>query len=238
MSWSLTTLLAKLHEDIEHRLSTARASFAHAPTKGDATEHIWLDLFDHYLPKRYSAITAHVVDSKGTFSDQIDVAIFDRQYSPFVFNFEGQRIIPAESVHAVFESKQTVNAALVQYARQKASSVRALVRTILPIPHAGGVYDAKAPSPILAGILSFESDWKPPLGNSFKEALSGGTIYDHLDIGCIASHGIFYRKNNDTILAPEKKPATAFLLELIAKLQELATVPMINVRAYAQWLEK
>jgi hypothetical protein len=33
------------------------------------------------------------------------------------------------------------------------------------------------------------------------------------------------------------KPATAFLLELIARLQEKATVPMIDVRAYARWLD-
>jgi hypothetical protein len=32
------------------------------------------------------------------------------------------------------------------------------------------------------------------------------------------------------------KPATAFLLELIARLQASATVPMIDVRAYAKWL--
>ena len=34
------------------------------------------------------------------------------------------------------------------------------------------------------------------------------------------------------------KAATAFLLELIAKLQASATVPMIDVRAYAEWLAK
>jgi len=33
------------------------------------------------------------------------------------------------------------------------------------------------------------------------------------------------------------RPATAFLLELIARLQEQATVPMIDVRAYARWLD-
>ena len=44
------------------------------------------------------------------FSEQIDVVVFDRQYSPFIFNYEGQTIIPAESVYAVFEAKQTVNA--------------------------------------------------------------------------------------------------------------------------------
>ena len=32
------------------------------------------------------------------------------------------------------------------------------------------------------------------------------------------------------------KPATAFLFELIAQLQAIATVPMIDIRAYARWL--
>jgi len=34
----------------------------------------------------------------------------------------------------------------------------------------------------------------------------------------------------------QSKPATAFLLELIAKLQEIGTVPMTDIRAYAHWL--
>jgi hypothetical protein len=49
--------------------------------------------------------TAHVVDRLGAFSEQIDVAVFDRQYSPFIFYYQGQTIIPAESVYAVFEAK-------------------------------------------------------------------------------------------------------------------------------------
>jgi hypothetical protein len=36
------------------------------------------------------------------------------QYSPFIFTFEGQKIIPAESVYAIFEAKQTLNAELVR----------------------------------------------------------------------------------------------------------------------------
>jgi hypothetical protein len=39
-------------------------------------------------------------------------------------------------------------------------------------------------------------------------------------------------------ISPLKKPATAFLLELIALLQSSATVPMIDVRAYAGWLSR
>jgi len=188
-SWSLAQLLAGLHDDIEQRLSIARKSFTHAPSKGDASESVWLDLLEKYLPRRYQAATAHVVDSEGKFSDQIDVVVFDRQYSPFIFNFEGRKIIPAESVYATFEAKQTLNARVIRYARDKCASVRALHRTSLPIPHAGGTYDAKPPMPILGGVLSFESDWKPPLGEALQEALSNGDAVSHLDIGCIAAHG-------------------------------------------------
>jgi hypothetical protein len=230
--------MERLHDDIERRLSTAREAFGHAPSKGDASESVWLDLLTTYLPQRYQAAGAHVVDSDGNFSDQIDVVIFDRQYSPFIFNFEGQKIIPAESVYAVFEAKQTINADLLKYAREKCASVRKLHRTSLPIPHAGGVYDAKPPMPILGGVLTFESDWKPALGDPLQKALSDGDPASRLDIGCVAGHGIFCRTGDKFVFALENKPATAFLLELIARLQELATVPMIDVRAYARWLEK
>jgi hypothetical protein len=46
-----------------------------------------------------------VIDSLGSFSKQIDIVVFDRQYSPFIFNFQGQKTIPAESVCAAFEAK-------------------------------------------------------------------------------------------------------------------------------------
>ena len=165
------------------------------------------------------------------------VVVFDRQYSPFIFKFQGQEIVPAESVYAVFEAKQTVNAALLEYAMTKAATVRRLYRTSLPIPTTSGVLSAKKPGPILAGILAFESDWKPPLGQSLLNALKQGTEDDRLDMGCIAAHGTF---TCDAAgfhrVIPLGKPATAFLFELIARLQELATVPMIDVRAYAKWL--
>jgi hypothetical protein len=43
-TWSLSRLLAGLHDDIERRLGTAREAFGHPGTKGDASEHVWLEL--------------------------------------------------------------------------------------------------------------------------------------------------------------------------------------------------
>jgi hypothetical protein len=177
-----------------------------------------------------------VVDSEGNFSRQIDVLIFDRQYSPFIFKIEGSTYVPAESVYAVFEVKQTINSSHISYAQDIVASVRALHRTSLPIPHAGGTYPPKPLAPIIGGLLTFESDWQPPLGDSLLNALDPNHPC-RLDLGCVASHGLFSNdaEGNYTI-SPQPKAATAFLFELIARLQSMATVPMIDVRAYARWL--
>ena len=239
--WSLPRVLAGLHDDIQNRLETVRKSFGHPGTKGDGSENVWLDLLETYLPKRYQAAKAHVVDSQGKFSQQIDVVVFDRQYSPFIFNYQGQTIIPAESVYAVFEAKQAVNAEQVRYARNKVASVRALYRTSLPIPYAKGIYPPKPLIPILGGILTFESEWSPALGKPFRNALGGGEgDEDCLDVGCIAAHGCFEldRDVPEYRIHAGGKAATAFLLKLISMLQFSGTVPMIDVKAYARWLSK
>ncbi len=235
-NWTLEQLLHGLHDDIHQRLEIARKSLNHPGTKGDASEGIWLELLNKYLPERYRAEKAHVVDSKGQFSDQIDVVIFDRQYSPFIFNFQGQYIIPAESVYAVFEAKQSINAGNVKYAQDKIETVRNLYRTSLPIPHAGGKYDPKPPINIIGGILTFESDWTPGIGDALKSSLdiASGVI----DLGCVAAHGHFFYKSNKTEyeFISGGKPATAFLFKLISMLQFSGTVPMIDVMEYSKWL--
>lgn len=239
-NWSLPVLLESLHDDIQRRLTLVRKSINHPGAKGDASEGVWLEMLDEYLPKRYQAAKAFVVDCNGVFSEQIDVVVFDRQYSPFIFNFQGEKVIPAESVYAVFEAKQTVNAELVDYAQKKVSSVRKLHRTSLPIPYAKGVYPAKPLIPILGGILTLESDWTPALGPSLDKALTADLDEGRLDIGCVASHGhlFFEEKQSKYQFVSENKPATAFLFKLISQLQFLGTVPMIDVEAYGRWLTK
>jgi hypothetical protein len=239
-NWSLSQLLSGLHDDIQRRLETVRKTFGHPGTKGDASEKVWLELLQTYLPQRYSAAKAHVVDSHDVFSEQIDVVIFDRQYSPFIFQFEDQTIIPAESVYAVFEAKQSINAAHVEYAQKKVNSVRRLHRTSLPIPYAKGTYPPKPLIPILGGILTFESEWSPAFGAPLSNALEADGAEGRLDIGCIAAHGhfSFNEQTKSYEHCPEGKPATGFLFKLISQLQFSGTVPMIDVQAYARWLAK
>lgn len=238
--WSLPQLLAGLHDDIQQRLETVRKTFGHPGTKGDASETVWIELLATYLPRRYQAETAHVVDSNGAFSEQIDVVIFDRQYSPFIFQYEGQTIVPAESIYAVFEAKQAIDAGQIKYAQKKVSSVRRLHRTSLPIPYAQGTYPPKPLIPIFGGLLTFESDWSPALGAPMLKALNDGEADGRLDIGCVAAHGYFERNSQSGVYTVHKggKPATAFLFKVISMLQFSGTVPMIDIQAYARWLSK
>ncbi len=232
-NWSLTNLFTSLHSDITNKLGNIRSSLAHPGTKGDGSEIVWLDLFNTYLPKRYQAIKAHLVDSNGAFSDQIDIAIFDRQYSPFVFTYQGQSIIPIESVYAIFEVKQTADKSMIDYTKNKISSVKKLLSTSLPIPHAGGEYPPKDPISIIGGILTLESQWVPALGNPLKVSLEKDNI---LDMGCIAAHGYFLKNGDTYSLINSDKAATAFLFQLISRLQSCGTVPMIDILAYSKWL--
>lgn len=237
-TWSLSQLMSSLHRDIEVRLDLVRQSIGHSGSKGDSSEEVWLKMLSNYLPQRYQSARAFVVDSNDQFSQQIDVVVFDRQYSPFIFNYEGTTVVPAESVYAVFEAKQTVNAAQVAYAQEKIASVRNLHRTSLPIPHAGGIYPAKPLIPILGGLLTFGSDWSPALGTPLETALWTDTGGGRLDIGCVAAHGHFFfdQVKTDYTFTNENKPATAFLFKLIAMLQFAGTVPMIDIEAYGRWL--
>ena len=109
-NWSLPTLLDALHQSVESELRRARLALGHPTEKGDASESVWIEVLNAHLPRRYEARKAHIVDSRGAFSEQIDIVIHDRQYSPLVFRMKDSFIVPVESVYAVFEAKQDLTA--------------------------------------------------------------------------------------------------------------------------------
>jgi hypothetical protein len=221
-------------------LSAEREIIRHPTTKGTATELHWLRMLGDYLPKRYCADNAFVLDCEGRLSQQIDVVIYDRQYSPFLFNQDGAKYVPAESVYAVLEVKPEFNAANVAYASEKAESVRRLRRTSAPIPHAGGKFDPIMPPPILAGILTLDSEWKPAFGKPFAESISGLSTAQRLDVGCVLRAGGFDIRYGDS--APEivgGSPETAlifFFLRLLARLQGVGTIAALDFTEYGKAL--
>jgi hypothetical protein len=57
-------------------------------------------------------------------------------------------------------------------------------------------------------------------------------------MGCAASKGLFAFHDEIFKVSTGSSPATEFLFELIAQLQELGSAPMIDIRAYAAWLHR
>ena len=234
--WSLPLLMEGLHERVERDLRLARELIGHSGGKGEASQNVWIKLFESYLPERYRAKSATVVDSEDKFSDQIDVVIYDRQYSPFLLNADGQAVIPVEAVYAVFESKQELQGNLIRYAQRKTASVRRLHRTSITVPTISGSY-VKKPQPILGGFLALEAQYSKSLTGTMVNALKLDQDEGRLDLGCVAALGTFGCGGADSVTAtPDTHAATSFLLELMSRLQACGTVPAIDYRAYAKWL--
>lgn len=241
----MTNHLSNLFNALQDRLSTglniSRSTLDHPTSKGIASELNWLTLLNDYLPIRYHASNAFVIDSEGSYSNEIDIVIYDHYYTPFLLNENNQRVIPAESVYAIFEVKQKLNKSNVEYAAEKARSVRNLVRTSAPITHAGGEYKPRSPIPILAGILTYQSDWKPPFGDPFINCLRALIPSQFIDLGCVVKSGGFevvYDTSGSISLnySPESKALVHFLLRLLHRLQRVGTVTAIDYDTYSSSL--
>jgi hypothetical protein len=237
----LREIFLGLQKEMAASLSSSRQIIPHAGTKGTASELHWLTMLNNYLPERYFVDNAFVLDCDGNLSDQIDVVIYDRQYSPFLFNQNFVKYVPAESVYAVLEVRQEIDLENVKYAGEKVASVRQLRRTSVPIPHAAGVYEAKKPGPILGGLLTLDSAWKPPLGDAFVESIASLGEKQRLDIGCVLENGGF-AVTYDGASAPSiqiSSPETSlisFFLQLVSGLRNIGTVPALDFSEYGRVL--
>jgi hypothetical protein len=218
-------------------LGLSRTVTDHPGTLGDATELDWTGMLQAVLPQRYGVARAFVVDANQRRSEQLDVVIHDRHFSPLLFEVGGARFIPAEGVYAVLEVKQKINKEQVEYAAKKIASVRRLTRTSAPIPHAGGVYEPRPLPRILGGVLTLDSDWSPLFGDPLRQALTARNEDEALDLGCVLRHGGFEAPDPSrpgSLAATDKETAVIFFtLRLLKRLQAMATVPAINYDAYA-----
>ena len=234
---TLKTLYSALQAEMIANMNTASV-LNHPTDKGDNTEQSWISWFDKYFPKRYKAAKATVIDSRGKLSGQIDVVLYDAQYSYLAFNDKGILYVPAESVYAVFEVKQDLTKEHMEYAGQKAESVRTLHRTSAPIPYANGVYKPKEPHRILAGILTTSSGWTSLFGEPFKSCLANYSELQQVDCGCVLKSGSYFFDYEEKVLSTSEAAESLvyFFLQLLIRLQEMGTVPAIDLNEYKKTL--
>ena len=237
---NLRDLFKDMQAQMSATLDLGRAHITHNGELGEAAEESWRKWLRDYLPKRYRVDKAIIIDCDGNTSDQIDIVIYDSQYSYFIFRHEQLIYVPAESVYAVIEVKQELSKCHLEYAGNKAKSVRALKRTSVEIPFAAGKYRPKPLHKILAGIIAIESTWKDPLGDTFKNNIRGLSEEQKLDFGCAIKHGAFWIDYNPKFAVQKSEKDEAlmfFFLRLMMELQSIGTVPAIDIREYAKSLQ-
>ncbi len=212
----LAGVFHRIQDEMIASLSVDRL-FHHSGTHGAALEQDWLKLFHLYLPKRYSAAPAFVINSAGNCSRQIDIAVFDNLASAPLFPHPGGVYVPIESVYAVFEVKASLNTTAATNAGAKAASVRALLET---------------PRPILAGVVA--SDAKPRgFEGSVQERIQNLPPGHELDLGCILTVAAF--ENADRmVVSPPEEALIFFLLRLIDRLDNLGPAPRVDLMQYAR----
>lgn len=236
----LRNLFKTMQTQMLATLELGRSQITHNGEMGEAAEESWRKWLRDYLPKRYRVDKAIIVDCDGNTSDQIDIVIYDSQYSYFVFKHEQVNYVPAESVYAVIEVKQDLTKAHLDYAGTKAESVRKLKRTSIEIPFAAGKYRPKPLHNILAGIIALESTWSDPFGDTLRKNLRALSDSRRIDFGCAIKQGAFWAEYEPKMVIKKSAADEAllfFFLQVLMKLQSIGTVPAIDIGEYAKSLQ-
>jgi len=222
-------------EVLQVKLRLSNTSITHDGVMGDVNESHFIEFLSRHLPKRYAVDSAIVIDSNGETSDQIDIVIYDNQYTPTLLGQHNHRFVPAEAVYAVIEVKPTINKAYLEYAGNKAASVRKLERTSIPIKHAGGEYPAKPPIQIISGIVAAGVEWADGLkSKAFHEHLATLNENSSLNFGLALSGGTFDDFSQRITIGSSENSLAYFLFRLLEKLQSLGTVPAVDWNKYAE----
>ena len=187
-------LFEALQMQMMAQLNTNREFIEHPGSKGDSLEMTWIEWLRKYLPNRYCVDKAIIIDHLGNISHQIDLVIYDQQFTPFVLTQNGIHYVPAEGVYAVFEVKPDLNGnvgglSYIEYAGKKIASVRSLKRTSTNIMDRG---ETKSPRPltkILGGILSSGNTMVKR--ETLEEKIRATTGLGSIDLGCAVDFGTF-----------------------------------------------
>lgn len=262
---NLSDLFEGLQNQMLAQLNTNRDVIKHPTSKGDSLENVWIEWLRKYLPNRYCVDKAIVIDSTGSLSEQIDIVIFDQQYTPFVFTQNGIHYIPAEGVYAIFEVKPDLQGNVdglnyIEYAGKKIASVRSLKRTSTNIIDRGRSHDPRPLTKIIGGILT--STCSISKNETIEKHLSTLGPLATIDMGCSIEFGAFHidyngeedqsiqdfnqriqdyynkREFGSVNFSKKEKALVSFFLQLMRYLQQsIGTVAAIDLAAYAEAID-
>lgn len=260
-------LFSGLQNQMVAQLNTNREFILHPGSKGDSLENVWIEWLRKYLPNRYCVDKAIIIDSNGDLSNQIDLVIYDQQYTPFVLTQNGVHYIPAEGVYAVFEVKPDFQGKVeehnfFEYTGIKIESVRRLKRTSVIIINAGKQVEARPLTKILGGILASTNSYSHSNNNTIESHIKNLKGLQTIEIGCAVDYGSFFvnyigeenltnkifeerilnyyneRIFDKVTFSSKGNSLVTFFLQLTRYLQQsIGTVAAIDLNAYAQSVE-
>lgn len=100
--------IAKNYKDIETSIVNQLLLEVpnHYPTGGSYRETVWESLFKMVVPRKYCIEQGvFIIDAFGHKSMEVDLAVFDELYTPYIFNYGKIKFIPIEAVAAVVQCK-------------------------------------------------------------------------------------------------------------------------------------
>jgi len=226
-------------EQLLATLGVGRSAGGHPLAIGDDSELNWRGMLESILPTRYRVSRGFAIDADGKRSDQIDMLIYDRHFSPVLLDVGDYLFVPAEAVFAALEVKQQMNRNTIEYASDKVASVRSLRRTSSPVPYVEGTYEPKPLQRIIGGLLSMDSGWSPPLGDPLKRALEDFAGDGSLDMGCVLRDGSFEvgEESQSLTRSQAEEALIFFVISLLRRLQRMASPPAIEYAEYSRVLD-
>lgn len=95
----------KTNEIICNELKLASS---HNGLSGHCREDFWKNLLEKIIPKKFVMEKGVIIiDSNGNCSHEVDIAVIDNQYTPYIFNYGNLKFVPIEAVAIVIECKSS-----------------------------------------------------------------------------------------------------------------------------------
>lgn len=248
----LAEIMNAVSKDMESQVASIRAAFTHPGAKGGSAEATIRKFFEEYYPISVGVAHGQIVDAKGNSSKQHDVIIYDATKTPILFTDkeESTRLIPAEGVIAVVESKMSMQLADIEQAVESAKTLKSLQRkayylstepVITQKKHVyGSEYDAIPP---MYFLFAFEGPDAKSVASRLEDLQRGAPVDKRVDMACIMNEGAVVNEtlqgNIDTLPSPEtalrgyKTEHALYLFHMLASRYILqADVPAIALQRY------
>lgn len=158
-------MLESEEERLQNNLKQTRKEFEHSGLKGDENEEAVRDFLKKYLPRTYNLGNGEIIDSKGHYSKEVDIAICN-QFHPFTYSPNGRGVLFIEGVDGVVEIKSQLTDSHLEAAIDNCQSVRGL--------------EVDAPGGILASGNVERVSQPPYLLFAFESEMTLETIKDRL----------------------------------------------------------